>query len=309
MGTKISWADESWNPIVGCSKISAGCVNCYAEKMANRMVGISKHRYNRSTLRYTQVIKNGKWNGKTHMLDEILTKPLHWRKPRKIFVCSMGDLFHESVPFEWIDRVFAVMALCPQHQFMLLTKRAGRMREYITYEFRQIDIEHRILTGYSSPSGKPAYPEIPSDCWPLPNVHLGVTVENQDNVGRIEDLIRTPAAYRFLSIEPLMPGKLDLGKVTIPSTASGGFGDASCHPLRVQPGHYSVGDVAPIDCIYLGCESNGPKERLCTLDDIRYVMQQGRDAGVKIHVKQIPLNGKCNKNLKEWPPEFRVREV
>lgn len=281
----ISWTDGTWNPIIGCSKISAGCANCYAERMACRQSAMGN-------LNYAQVVNTGwknHWNGKTVFVESALTKPLHWRKPRKIFVCSMSDLFHESVSFEWIDRVFAVMALCPQHQFMCLTKWAGRMREYI----QSLMLGHRkladalraigedrittrllVMQAYGVKMGDGGNPPYN----PFPNVHLGVTVENQDNVGRIADLIQTPAAKRFVSFEPL------LGDVYVPE----GLWD--------------------IDYAFIGCES-GPRPRLCSHTDIKWLIHRCRDAAVKIHIKQIPLNGKCNKKIDEWPNGFKVREI
>lgn len=136
MGTKIEWTNETWNPIIGCSKISEGCENCYAEKMAFRLMHMPHTDYYQYVL-----IDNGednpdefcnvpKWNGLTHFVKPALGKPLKWKKPRRIFVCSMGDLFHESVPFEWIDKVFSITQKCRQHTFQILTKRPDRMKEY-----------------------------------------------------------------------------------------------------------------------------------------------------------------------------------
>jgi hypothetical protein len=135
----IEWTDATWNPVVGCSIVSPGCTNCYAMKMAARIekmasspmaahVNVQTHYAGT-----TQRSKAGAvWTGKVARAPEhILTQPLKWKRPRKIFVNSMGDLFHESIPDEWIDRVFAVMALAPQHTFQVLTKRAERMRSYL----------------------------------------------------------------------------------------------------------------------------------------------------------------------------------
>ncbi len=283
MTTKISWADATWNPIIGCSKISAGCANCYAERMAFRLGSMERHKWT-----YGRVVNHCgdhefriQWNGSTEFIESALTKPLHWRKPRKIFVCSMSDLFHESVPFEWIDRVFAVMALCPQHQFMCLTKRAGRMREYCGDLLARTPGMDKAARELGIPHNEVMYPGglktgVYQFSLPLPNVHLGVTVENQDNVGRIADLIRTSAAKRFLSLEPLLCG-FDI-------------------------------DLTGIDYIYVGCES-GSGARLCKGHAIRHMIRQGQAADVQVHVKQIPLNGKCNKNFDEWPEEFQVREI
>ena len=254
--TKISWADATWNPIIGCSKISAGCANCYAERMAHRLACMGR-------APYQAVLREGKWNNVTAFSESTLTKPLHWRKPRKIFVCSMSDLFHESVPKEWLHKVFTVMESVPRHQFMLLTKRSKEMREYVSWRWSK----HRI---------------------PSKHIHLGVTVENQDNVGRMLDLVKTPRAEGFISFEPLL-GRIDCPKIDAPGRG----------PKNV---------LEDISYVFIGCES-GSGARLCTQEDIRHVMRQCRVADVKIHVKQIPLNGKCNKVIGEWPKEFQVREV
>jgi protein gp37 len=151
--TGIEWADATWNPVVGCSIVSPGCMH-YAV-----------------------------WTGKVALApDHILTQPMKWKRPRRVFVNSMGDLFHESVPDAWIDRVFAAMALCPQHTFLVLTKRSARMRAYID----------------AAAHGE-------RDQWPLANVWLGVSAEDQQRADeRIPDLLATPAAKRFVSCEPLL---------------------------------------------------------------------------------------------------------
>lgn len=309
----ISWTDSTWNPVVGCSKISAGCANCYAERMARRQVGMG-------TPGYYSVMDGTKWNGKTVLVNKKLTKPLHWKGPRKIFVCSMGDLFHESVPFEWVLKVVGIIIATPWHTYKILTKRPKRMYDFFAsfpdgwliregmkhslfgYEFFALHAIHGVITdgrvqkankyylaNYDqSKRGKLDSP-VPH---PIPNLHLGVTVENQKNVGRIADLIRTPAAQRFVSFEPL------LGRVHAIRIFYRRLCTYKSHKCRVRHIDYAV----------IGCES-GRGARLCTLDDIRYVMQQCRDGGVKVHVKQIPLNGQCNKNFDEWSEEFRVREV
>ena len=272
MGTKISWADESWNPIVGCSKISAGCANCYAEKMAYRQACMGNMAYNKVVMQ-----SRPKWTGKTVFVESALTKPLHWRKPRKIFVVSMGDLFHESVLYEWIDAIFGTMIHCnarrralgeDPHIFNILTKRSkGMLKYYESKPWLRVSKYCEEKWGWLWGAGKLWHPE---------HVHLGVTVENPDNVWRIADLVRTPAASKFISLEPLLCG-------------------------------FDV-DLTGIDYIYVGCES-GPGARVCKSHAIKHMVRQGRNADVRVHVKQIPLNGKCNKNIKEWPKEFQVREV
>lgn len=165
--TSIEWADDSWNPVTGCTKVSQGCKHCYAEGDANRM----KHNPNpKVAYRY----RNG--FGLT-LQEDRLEEPLHWRKPRIVFVCSMGDLFHKDVPDEYLHRVFAVMQKATQHTFLVLTKRARRMDGWIH--------------------------------WP-DNVWAGVSVESTDHLERIDYLRQTDAAFRFLSLEPLLGALPDL---------------------------------------------------------------------------------------------------
>ena len=204
--TSISWTDETWNPTIGCSIVSPGCTNCYAMKMANRIQHL-KPDPNSPYYGSTKVV-NGKavWTGKLAMAsDATLLKPLHWKKPRRIFVNSMSDLFHDDVPDEWIDKVFAVMALCPLHTFQIFTKRSKRMREYMDEGFdnRSDKIGHqmRLIADNKLQSGIIDLP--------LPNVWLGVSCEDQTRADeRIPDLLATPAAVRFVSAEPLL-GPID----------------------------------------------------------------------------------------------------
>lgn len=190
---KISWLNmpgykpETWNPIIGCSKVSPGCDNCYAERMANRLAGIA------GNIEYASVIQSdsNKWNGKTTLVDNALTKPLLWKTPRMVFVCSMADLFHESVPFEWINAVFSVMSDLDQHIYVILTKRPERMLEFYDWKCNQHQAEWR----------------------PKDNIWIGVTAENQEQFNkRIFYLLKVPAAKRFVSIEPML-GPVDLWKI------------------------------------------------------------------------------------------------
>ncbi len=212
--TGIEWTDASWNPIVGCSIVSPGCTNCYAMKQAYRIEKMSEGAGRKS--HYAGTTRQSKagavWTGKVNLApDHIITQPLRWKRPRKIFVNSMGDLFHEDVSDDWIDRIFAVMALCPQHTFQILTKRADRMRDYMKAlgnidGFKRLEICARDM-GYTFMfEGLPLVP------FPIPNVWLGVSVEDQKRADeRIPSLLSTPAAVRFLSCEPLL-GPVDLGK-------------------------------------------------------------------------------------------------
>lgn len=217
-GTPIEWTHrpgtrgETWNPVTGCT-------NCYAMKMAGRIerMGGAAH-YAGTTKRV-----NGKdvWTGKVHAApDHILTLPLRWKKPRTIFVNSMSDLFHEGLPDETINRIFAVMSQCPQHTFIVLTKRAGRMREYLTRKM----LEYRLIASVIELPFLPPSPG-PWPHLPLPNVWLGVSVEDQRRADeRIPDLLATPAAIRWISAEPLLG---QFGLRCISYTASDrGFVDA-----------------------------------------------------------------------------------
>jgi len=215
----IEWTDATWNPVTGCSVVSPGCTNCYAMKLAG---GRLRHHPTRTGL--TVETKAGPvWNGQVRFNETQLLEPLRWARPRMIFVCAHGDLFHESVPDEWIDRVFAVMALCPQHTFQVLTKRPERMRTYLDdpvadrrihglacdmvldQQLRVVLIHDRELE-HRAPPGRRIY----LDLWPLPNVWLGTSVEDQRRADeRIPHLLQTPAAVRFVSAEPLL-GPMDL---------------------------------------------------------------------------------------------------
>ncbi len=203
-GTKIEWTDATWNPITGCAVVSPGCTNCYAMRLAGTRL---RHIASRAGL--TRDSKAGPvWTGETRLNTAELTKPLHWRRPRKIFVCAHGDLFAESVPDDWIDRVFAVMALAPQHTFQVLTKRARRMRDYISKR----STKHHPAMDYAaiwSATGTISHPAIDLTAWPLRNAWLGVSAEDQTRADeRIPDLLATPAAVRWVSAEPLL-GPID----------------------------------------------------------------------------------------------------
>lgn len=200
--THIEWTEATWNPITGCSVTSPGCTNCYAMQLAGTR--LADHPSRAGLTR--EVNGNHVWTGEVRFNKQWLDQPLRWKRPRMIFVCAHGDLFHESVPDEWIDRVFAVMALCPQHTFQVLTKRSGRMREYLTAwsgDWSRTDaVWNEIHRLTEAGEGDPGDREI---VLPLPNVWLGVSVEDQQRADeRIPDLLATPAAVRWISAEPLL---------------------------------------------------------------------------------------------------------
>jgi len=222
--TGIQWTDATWNPIVGCSVVSPACTNCYAMAQAGRIQKMKPG----SHYEGTTLDVNGKpiWTGVLRQApDHILTAPMRWKRPRKIFVNSMSDLFHDAAPDEWIDKVFAIMALCPHHVFQVLTKRPKRMRDYIGTRAGdwmtvlpdaigpgQLPItKHCVVAhiGETTADHRALYAaKLPH--WPLPNVWIGVTAEDQPRAEeRIPDLLMTSAAVRFVSVEPML-GPIEL---------------------------------------------------------------------------------------------------
>ena len=175
--TSIEWTDVTWNPIRGCSRVSEGCRNCYAERQAARWTGPGQP--------YDGLVSEGKWTGQIRLIWSALDLPLRWRKPRRVFVNSMSDLFHERLPDEIIGRIFDVMAMAEHHTFQVLTKRAARMRDLLArWEANPGDQPRR--TSFS-------------------NIWLGVSVENQATADkRIPLLLQTPAAVRWVSYEPAL---------------------------------------------------------------------------------------------------------
>jgi protein gp37 len=171
--TTIEWTDETWNPVAGCNIQSPGCTNCYAMRMSARLAAMGHEKYAGLTR------KSGDrhvWTGNVTLDERALEIPLRWRKSRKVFVNSMGDLFHPDVPLAFIRLVWKTMAATPQHTYQILTKRPDRMRSLMSRRKRP----------------------------PLPNVWLGTSVEDAAVLGRIEELRATPAAVRFISFEPLI---------------------------------------------------------------------------------------------------------
>ncbi|TXH74471.1 MAG: phage Gp37/Gp68 family protein [Lysobacteraceae bacterium] len=208
----IEWTDATWNIITGCSVKSAGCKHCYAMKLAGTRL---QHHPSRAGLT-NDTAAGPVWNGQVRFNGQWLDQPLRWRRPRRIFVCAHGDLFHESVPDEWIDKVFAVMALAPAHTFQVLTKRAERMRAYLSSpdvgaRIGSAEREYAKAVDFYRPKNGIANVHVACERhMPLPNVWLGVSVENQDAADeRIRLLLQTPAAVRWISAEPLL-GPVDL---------------------------------------------------------------------------------------------------
>lgn len=231
--TKIEWTDATWNPVTGCSKVSPGCKHCYAERDWARLVHMPAF----AGRAFTDVACH----------PERLDQPLRWKKPRRVFVNSMSDLFHESVPVEFIAQLFDVMARCPQHTFQILTKRPARMQFLLRSEW---------------------------DRKPLPNVWLGVSIEDQATADeRIPLLLQTPAAVRWVSAEPLL-GPVDLYWLWSKQVKRHGLGQ----PLP-------VGMYAKLNWVVVGGES-GPRARPMHPQWARDLRDQCAAAGVPFLFKQ-----------------------
>ena len=192
----IEWTDATWNPVTGCTKVSPGCDHCYAETFAERWRGTPGHPF-----------ENG---FDVTLRPERIAQPLRWRKPRRVFVNSMSDLFHDDVPDDFIARVFGAMSAAPKHTFQILTKRHGRMRSLLSSESFRPQVAR--WAGMMCENGDQMHDQAMYGPWPLPNVWLGVSVEDQKRADlRIPALLGTPAAVRFLSCEPLL-GPVDLAR-------------------------------------------------------------------------------------------------
>ena len=296
--TGIAWTNATWNPITGCTKVSQGCKHCYAEREWARLSANPKATaYGRA---FTDVACH----------SERLDQPLRWKKPRLIFVNSMSDLFHEDVPDEFIDRVFAVMALAEQHTFQVLTKRPERMLAYLD------------TPGRGDLIGDQAMPKVSKNDfglleWPIKNVWLGVSAEDQASADeRIPLLLQTPAAVRWVSAEPLLE-RVELGFAM---------------PWRVTGAAYGQ----TLDWVVCGGESGGPKARPMHVEWVNKLRLDCEKAGVPFFMKQLGaafvdekngiagaglkvdpdvacmvsrrLRDRAGADMAEWPEDLRVRE-
>lgn len=284
--TSISWTHRpgtrgrSWNPTQGCALKSEGCRNCYAMRMARRFAGPG------GWAEGLVNVKTGKWTGKTRLAIHKLTEPLSWREPSTVFVNSMSDLFYEGFSDEEIAAVFGVMAACPQHTFIILTKRPGRMRMW----FRWVDsrptppghgggMTHPVGVCADAAAARGAPVSAArlyglrgggTAPWPLPNVWLGTSIENQDEIDRMVELAATPAVIRLLSCEPLL-GHLELGLLgTLPNSITG-----SAYVMTYERIHWVIA----------GCES-GQGSRPCNVEWLRSLRDQCAEAAVKFFLKQ-----------------------
>lgn len=316
MSTNIEWTEDVWNPLAGCNEISPGCLHCYAATMAHRLAAMaqadiaagrdpgSKRKY----IGTTKKLDNGKivWTGKVNLDPDALQEPLKRKKPTTYFVNSMSDLFHEDVPDEFIRRAFAVMSFAGQHTFQVLTKRARRLAQWFSNkenslsacqaEFcvRDGDVSG-LISNTRAINGTHGKAVGDGNYWPLPNVWLGVSVEDQKRlIDRWEFLRNTPAMIRFFSAEPLLG------------------------PLNMRP----IFDcMTKPDWVIAGGES-GHGARPCNVQWIRDIVQQCKAAGVPVFVKQLGgnvtaqgLEGRISfrhskgGDMAEWSEDLRVREM
>jgi protein gp37 len=279
--SKIEWTDATWNPVTGCTKVSQGCKNCYAERLWPKLEAAERMREH---WEWRKVAPRPFTTVRCH--TERLEAPLRWRKPRRIFVNSLSDLFHEDVPDIFIERIFAVMSCAENHTFQVLTKRPERMQRFMVSRPRDSMKPNQVVINSELDAADIHY-SVP---WPLPNVWLGVSVEDQATADeRIPLLLQTPAAVRFISAEPLL-GPIDLLKWKIPGhqvarALSSGKGEPCLH------------------WVIAGGES-GPHARPTHPDWIRSLRDQCAGAGVAFFFKQwgewAPCDTEVNPDERGW---------
>lgn len=276
--TGIEWTDATWNPVTGCAKVSQGCKHCYALRDWVRLSAMPNTVYHGR--QFTDVMCH----------PERLVQPLRWQRPRRIFVNSMSDLFHPDVPFEFIDKVFAAMAMSRRHVYQILTKRPERMREYLTDPARaeavgwaEQELFESVGTLRSGSYQGPRYRLLP-----LPNVWLGVSVEDQATADeRIPLLLQTPAAVHWISAEPLL-GPVDLTPKADHTyqLLSEWYGPDGFDPTGSQPRATRMKGYFPrIDWLVVGGES-GPRARPMHPAWARTLRDQCQAAGVPFLFKQ-----------------------
>lgn len=309
MATTIEWtrsddgsAGETWNPVTGCDRVSPGCDHCYALTLAKRLKAMGNPKYQRDG--------DSRTSGpgfRASLHPDVLGLPLLWRRPRRIFVNSMSDLFHDDIPDEYIAQVFAVMAQARHHTFQLLTKRHGRMRSLLDADGL------RLLEATTDEDTAEVLTNAP---WPLPNVWVGVSVEDQKWADiRIPALLDTPAAVRFLSCEPLL-GSVDIDRYLwlIGASTAGPWRDYAGRRRLLGGGSSGVGGMMitsiparDLSWIIVGAES-GAGARPMDEAWAQSIVDQCRAASVPVFVKQLSAGRRANHDIDTFPPGLRVRE-
>ena len=303
MSTNIEWTDETWNPIVGCSKVSPGCDNCYAVGTVHRGLA-EQHRG--LTVRAEGATD---WTGEVRVVESMMDRPLRWTKPRRIFVNSLSDLFHPDVSDETIARIFAVMALAPQHTFQVLTKRPQRMADLLSrFEWWEDVAAATAKIGDASNS---LIWQLGADNV-LPNVWLGVSIESDRYAFRADHLRRTPAAVRWISAEPLLGPLPSLDLTGIDWLVVGGESGPKARPMHPQwvrdlrdectdiccpeCGETWPYDDAEIPCSH--CRGSGAE------DPTAFLFKQGGS----VLAKEWGCTDSKGGKLDEIPAEFQIRE-
>ena len=280
----------AWNPITGCTKTSPGCANCYAETMSIRFQGVQGYGGN--------YLAGQPGQAAILFHEDRLQQPFHWKNPRCVFVNSVSDLFHEDVPFEWVEKILAVIALNPQHLFLALTKRPERMLEYFTMDRGISDVQSEVMAMAeakfgivwdargSNPANYRPRPWNPESLarrrafpgWPLPNLWLGTSVENQHFADiRLPILRRVPAAVRWASVEPML-GAIDFSKHFERFDSQG-------RNVTGIPRMWDEDDTTSIDWAVFGGES-GPGARPMHPGWLYQGIQVADAAGIPVFFKQ-----------------------
>jgi protein gp37 len=300
--SRIEWTEATWNPILGCDKVSPGCDDCYAIRQSRMRSGNPNPNIRDA---YRGIVARNQageidWTGQINLLPHRLTQPLKWRQPKRIFVNSMSDLFHPDVPDNFITQVFAVMAQAQHHTFQILTKRHARMRAFLTDRCtcgagHQPGEHLRSMMALAGVEGSQLHvPGVSGQAvfferaWPLDNVWIGVSVENQKWANtRIPVLLDTPAAVRWLSCEPLI-GPIDLGELRTmdgPVDALVGNLDHVRDPSGELTAMNNPRPLPRIDWVVAGGET-GPRAHPMHPDWARQLRDQTTAAGVPFHFKQ-----------------------